>query len=374
MSEIINLPFIQGLDLCEQFFGAAVRPLLNHHFPTLQYAAGRLGAGSDVLGFDTPQSRDHDWGPRGTLFLAEADYAKWAPAIEQLLRENLPLTFRGYPTNYGRHPDGSINLEFSDASPVNHMIKITTAVRFAQAYLALDISQPLRPVDWLCVPSQSLATVQNGRLFHDTLGEMTQLRQMLHFYPHDVWLYLLAGQWTRIAQEDVFVSRTGDVGDDLGSRIIAGRLVRNIMRLAFLLEKVYAPYCKWFGTAFAQLPCAADLTPLFDRVWQAESWQPREAALNEAYLYLARWHNKLHLTDALPTEVGFFHERPYRVIHSEQYADALYDQIQDPEVRALPHGLGNLDQISDSTDILSKPDRFRDFIPLFNAKLDQSGS
>ncbi len=366
-ANIMELPFIQGLDLCEQFFVEVVRPLLNHHFPDLRYAAGRLGAGSDVLGFDTPQSRDHDWGPRGTLFLAKTDFAEQAPTIDQLLREHLPTTFRGYPTHYGRHPDGSINLEFIDAGPVNHMIKITTAARFAQAYLALDITQPLRPVDWLCLPSQSLATVRNGRLFHDSLGEMTQLRQTLHFYPHDIWLYLLAGQWTRIAQEDVFVGRTGDVGDDLGSRIIAARQVRNIMRLAFLLGKKYAPYFKWFGTAFAQLDCAADLTPLFDRTWQAESWQAREAALNEAYLYLARWHNKLQLTEPLPAEVGFFHERPYRVIHSEQYADALYNQIQDPQVRALPHGLGNLDQLSDSTDILSYPNRFPKFAALFAA-------
>lgn len=364
-TNIMKLPFIKGLELCEQFFQEAVRPLLDHLFPNLRYAAGRLGGGSDVLGFDTPQSRDHDWGPRGTLFLAEADFTKLAPAINQMLRQNLPLTFHGYPTHYGRHPDGSLNLEFIDAGPVNHMIQITTTAQFAQAYLALDTNQPLRPVNWLCVPSQHLATVRNGRLFHDTLGEMTQLRQTLHFYPHDIWLYLLAGQWTRIAQEDVFVSRTGDVGDDLGSQIIAARQVRHVMQLAFLLEKQYAPYFKWLGTAFARLSCAADLTPLFNRVWQAESWQQREAALNEAYLYLAHWHNRLQLTDPLPVKIGLFHERPYRVIHSDQYADALYNQIQDPLVRALPRGLGNLDQLSDSTDILSKPERFSQFAPLF---------
>ena len=366
MNTIMQLPFVKGLDLCEQFFLHAVRPLLDKHFPQLRYAAGRLGGGSDVLGFDTPQSRDHDWGPRGTLFLAEDDFAKLAPAIDQLLKNELPLTFQGYPTHYGRHPDGSLNLEFIEAGPVNHMIKMSSAALFAKYYLGLDLTQPIKPVDWLCLPSQHLATLRHGRLFYDTLGEMTQLRQTLNFYPQDVWLYLLAGQWTRIAQEDVFVSRTGDVGDDLGSRVIAARQVRNIMRHAFLLEKSYAPYFKWFGTAFAQLPCAADLMPIFDRVWQAESWRPREAALNDAYLYLARWQNQLHLTEPLPAEVGFFHERPYRVIHTEQYADALYNQIEDPKIRALPRGLGNLDQISDSTDILSSPRRFAKFAPLFD--------
>ena len=374
MNEIMKLPFIKGLDLCEQFFQEAVRPLLDHHFPTLRYAAGRLGGGSDVLGFDTPQSRDHDWGPRGTIFLAEADFAEMAPAIDALLKNVLPLTFRGYPTHYGRHEDGSLNLTFTDSHPLNHMIKFSTAARFAHSYLALDLSQPMQPVDWLCLPSQMLATVRYGRLFHDSLGEMTQLRQTLHFYPHDLWLYLLAGQWTRIAQEDVFVSRTGDVGDDLGSRILAARQVQNIMRLAFLLEKEYAPYPKWFGTAFARLACAEALQPLFAKVWQANNWQTREAALNDAYLYVAKWQNELQLTEPLPVEVGFFHERPYRIIHSDQYADAVTNQIQDPAVRALPHGLGNLDQLCDNTDVLSNADRFHHFASLFKDSNSQTGS
>ena len=365
MSNVMELPFIKGLDLCQEFFEEAVRPIIDRHFPDLRYAAGRLGGGSDVLGFDTPQSRDHDWGPRGTLFLAEADIDHVAPALDKTLRQELPLTFRGYPTHFGHHPDGTLDLQFTDAGPVNHMIQLTTAARFFQDYLALDISQPLQPITWLQLPSQLLATVRYGRLFYDTLGEMTAVRQQLHFYPYDVWLYLLAGQWTRLGQEEVFVGRAGDVGDELGSRIIAARQIRDIMRLAFLLEKTYAPYIKWFGSGFAKLGCAADLMPIFDQVWQAENWRSREAALNKANSYLARWHNDLNLTDPLPTKVDYFHGRPYRVINCDLFTDALYSQIQDPQVRALPRGLGNLDQISDSTDILSYPKRFPKFAPLF---------
>ena len=362
---IMQLPFVKGLALCQLFFTEAVRPLLTQHFPHLCYAAGRLGGGSDVLGFDTPQSRDHDWGPRLTLFLSEADLASQVPAIDQMLRQKLPLTILDYPTNYGRHPDGTTHLAFTDQPPVNHLVEFTTAERFFRNYLALDISRPMQPVDWLLLPSQPLATVRDGRLFHDTLGEVTAVRQRLYFYPHDVWLYLLAGQWTRLAQEEPFVGRTGDVGDDLGSRLIAARQMQNLMRLAFLLEKAYTPYPKWFGTAFAQLSCAADLVPLFDQVWQANRWPQREMALNEASLYLARWHNRLQLTKPLPAEVSSFYKRPYHIIHCDQYADALYQQIQDPQVRALPPGLGNLDQLSDATDILSDPKRYPKFASLF---------
>ncbi len=374
MSKIMALPFIKGLDLCEQFFQEAVRPLLTHHFPNLRYAAGRLGGGSDVLGFDTPQSRDHDWGPRGTLFLAEAEFAELAPAISDMLKHELPFTFQGYPTHYGYHEDGTLNLQFTNERPLNHMIKLTTAVRFAQDYLALEAIRPLTPVEWLCLPSQILATVRYGRLFHDTLGQVTQLRQQLHWYPHDVWLYLLVGQWTRLGQEEVFVGRTGDVGDDLGSRIIASRQIRDLMRLAFLMEKQYAPYSKWFGSAFANLDCASQLILIFEQVWQASTWREREAALNEAYGFMAQWHNQLNLTEPLATEVDFFYERPYRIINCDQFTAALQQQITDPQVLALPRGLGNLDQLSDSTDILSKQNRFHHFKSLFDPGSSQLDS
>lgn len=30
----------------------------------------------------------------------------------------------------------------------------------------------------------------------------------------------------------------------------------------FLLEREYAPYSKWLGTAFSRLPCGAELIPI----------------------------------------------------------------------------------------------------------------
>lgn len=62
--------FIGGLELSRRFYREAVRPLLERPFPDLPHAAALLGTGSDVLGFDTEMSTDHDWGPSVVLFCA----------------------------------------------------------------------------------------------------------------------------------------------------------------------------------------------------------------------------------------------------------------------------------------------------------------
>jgi Domain of unknown function (DUF4037) len=44
------------------------------------------------------------------------------------------------------------------------------------------------------------------------------------------------------------------------------RLVEALMKLRFLMEKKYAPYSKWFGTAFNELRWSQKLAPIFAKV------------------------------------------------------------------------------------------------------------
>ena len=173
-----------------------------------------------------------------------------------------------------------------------------------------------------------------------------------------MWRYLLACQWKRLSQEEAFVGRCGEVGDELGSAVVAARQVRDVMRLCFLMSRRYAPYSKWFGSAFAQLPCAATLTPMLRGVLAATQWNAREESLAAAYRTVAAMHNGLGLTEPVDPATRPYHTRPYQVLHAERFADSLFATITDPEVRRLPL-YGNADQAFDSTDALSSRDNAR---------------
>jgi hypothetical protein len=353
--------FITGLELAERFYGEAVEPILATYFPGVAYSAALIGSGSDVLGFDTPQSMDHDWGPKLMLFLAQVDYERYRDEIDRVLRQKLPREISGYPTDFGRHEDGTTVMTENGSGPINHHVAVHTVHEFFDRYLNVDPDKKLGAIDWLTFPEQRLRSIVSGRVFHDGLGELEPIRVKLHYYPRDVWLYLLAAQWRRISQEEAFVGRCGQVGDELGSRLVATQLIRDLMRLCFLMERQYAPYIKWLGTAFAQLDCAGQLAPIFMRVLNAQSWQEREKHLSSAYQFVARMHNDLGITDPLPTQVSPFHERPFWVIHADRFADAIRATITSEEVKAMPVNLGAIDQFVDSTNVLSYPERFDRF-------------
>ena len=224
----MNRPFIKGLKLSELFYKKAVKPILATHFSDLTYSAGLIGNGSEVLGLDTPQSMDHDWGPRLMLFLTRADHQVYCDELCQVLRQELPHEIHGYPTNLAV-TGVEKTLEGEEvASSTDHSVMFLTIERFFRRVLNFDPTGEIRAVDWLGVPDYSLLGLTKGNVFHDGLGQLEPIRAKLCYYPHDVWLYLLAAQWRRIGQEEAFMGRCGQVSDDLGSRLVAARLVRDL--------------------------------------------------------------------------------------------------------------------------------------------------
>jgi Domain of unknown function (DUF4037) len=317
--------FVPGLELSRQFYHELVRPILDARFPGLPHSAALLGRGSEVLGFDDEMSTDHDWKPRVQLFLREQDQVRHGDGVRDSLRRELPPSFRGSPVDAEVH----------------------TVRGYFLHQLAVDVDGEFEARDWLTFPEHGLRMFTAGEVYHDEVG-LQAVRDRLAYYPRDVWLYLLVAGWWRVHPEINLVGRVGSVGDELGSALLGSRLVSDLMRLCFLMEQQYAPYSKWFGTAFSRLNCGPDLSPTLWNVVQAETWPEREEALLAAYEKLAAMHNALQLTDPVSTEVEQLWNRPFKVAWAD-FPGLLRAQIQDPAVLSIAERwpIGPVDQFRD---------------------------
>jgi hypothetical protein len=355
---------MRGLDLSRRFFHDCVEPILAERWPALRYSACLIGAGSEVLGFDDEVSRDHHWGPRVMLFLSPQDCERLQEPITSHLSECLPYTFLGYPTNF-LPPDpadgGTQLLSAVESGPVRHRVEIYTVAGYLSSYLGIEDWRHLDERDWLTLPQQKLASVVGGDVFRDdaegSAGTLAQMRSALSFYPRDVWLFQMAGAWARIGQEEHLMGRAGSVGDELGSALIAGRVARDVMRLCFLIERRYAPYAKWLGSAFRTLSCGPSLAPALHRAVTASTWQDRERVLVPAYEAVAALHNALAVTETLPTTAKQFFGRGFRVLAIHGFADALIGAIEGDLLTSVTRRspIGGIDFVSDNTDVLEDP-------------------
>jgi Domain of unknown function (DUF4037) len=310
---------VNGIELARRYYDTEVAPGL----AGVPHAAALLGDGSEILGYDDQVSTDHDFGPRVQIFFPDRD----------------------------------------------------TVGDFFAARLGFDPGRGVGVEDWLLSPTQVLAGLTRGAVFHDPRGELARYRSALAWYPDDVWRYALAAGWLKVAQEEPFVGRTGSTGDDLGSRLVAARLARELVRLAFLVERRWAPYAKWLGRAFAELTLAAEVGPLLTNALTAAGWREREAGIGAAGGLLAAATNDLRLCPPVDPATRRFHTRDIRVLDAERFTVALTGAITDPVLRTLMDRVGRragtvarlpgtVDQAVDSTDVLTRPARFRAAAPM----------
>ena len=352
-----NIRFVPGLELARVFYTRMVRPVLDNYFPGLRYSAGLIGGGSEVLGFDDAMSRDHHWGPRLMVFLKPSDMGK-SGKLKKILSEKLPHECLGYPVNFSS-PDpadkGVQLMKERKAGPVNHRVEFFTIRGFSRDYLGFDAGKEPEPADWMTFPQQKLAGLTAGGIFRDDLG-IEKIRKKFRTFPRDVRLYLMAACWRRIGQEEHLMGRAGLAGDELGSALIASRLVRDIMNLCFLLEQKYAPYPKWFGSGFRRLACGGKMESPLKKALAAGTWRKRERYLMIAMGKIAVLHNKSSIAGRVPKRAGWFWDRPFRVYQGERIASTLLKRIKDPRVKKLAARgiLGSVDTISDNTDLLCR--------------------
>jgi Domain of unknown function (DUF4037) len=255
--------FVPGVRLAGEFFAEVVRPLLEAEFPGLGYAAALIGAGSEVLGFDSERSTDHDWGPRLLVFPEDEEAERFGAAVDEMLGRRLPKVFGGYPVAFGVTRD--------PGSGIGHRVEIFGLGGWLAGQPGFDPRGGVTVPDWLAAPWQRLAEVIGGAVFHDGTGGLTRARAALSWYPRDVWRYVLSCQWSRIAEEEAFPGRCAEAGDELGSAVGTARLARDLMRLWLLMPCPARSPTRWCGgwgrpaprirSSTARRPSAISVTP-----------------------------------------------------------------------------------------------------------------
>ena len=322
-----------GAALAQAYAQEVVDPLVDAAFPRLRRSTARLGTGSDVLGLDDAVSRDHDWGLRLTLVVPEDAVA----AVDALLSSRLPAGFRDHPVRFATTWDGE----------VRHRVEVCSAADLLRSRTGMDLAHPPRLVDPLAMTGQAALELTAGPVLRDDDGVLARLRDRVAM-PADVRRWAVASAWDRLEQELPFVGRTGDRGDEAGSRVIAARLAATAMRLGFLLEGRWAPYAKWLGTAFAALPRAGALTLLLERAVAAGSWREREEALATAIDALADLQAGAGLPSLRPATAQFWN-RPFRGVRG--LAATTLEAVEDAVLRGVPL-VGTPDLWSDDVRLL----------------------
>lgn len=309
------MKFIPSLELSQTLYEEQIEPLMARDFPDLQYAAATLGMCSEVLGLDDEISMDHEWGPRLTVYLSEQDHASYAAAIQSAFQESLPKRFRGLDMMW-RQPGVDIHNTRETALYHVRVGTVDGALRFCGGTAAL----PLQDVDWLRVSEQHLLEFTSGRVYRDDVGELTRAREALAYYPNDVLRFLLVGEWNSVGGAWFPIGRMGSRGDGLGVRLQAAQASRHLMQIAFMVSHKYAPYRKWFGTLFSELPVADRLGPVLSALLREERWQQVEERICEATSILLQAQNDLRITSRIAA-------RPKRARDGRHCVDCSFGAI-----------------------------------------------
>ena len=334
-------PFVKGLELNKGFFFDVVKPILEKNHPGLPYSASLLGYGSDVLGFDTETSMDHNWGPRLQLFI---DDEKLICVLNEFFKNALPLQYRDFSVNFtDPEYDGVQRMEFTDRKPVNHLIEIATPENYFKNRYSISKLKNLANNDWLDYISistslsmsieQNLLEITSGLVFCDGLNKLNTLREELKFYPPDICKLRMAALWNYIWNKEAFIGRCIALDDFTGLKINAARIAGYLIKILFYLEERYIPYSKWLGTAFKQLKVYKTTGPMIDAALRENEPSRIEAGLCALYEKVLEEHNKNPHLLHIKNKTRNFFNRPYRVIFAENIVEELVKSITDENIR-----------------------------------------
>ena len=237
-----DLKNIKGLELSKRYFYDIVLPefekKLNDIFSLCAF--GLVGEGSECYGYDDELSKDHDFGPSVCIWLRKDDYLKYKYRINKVL-ETLPKTYLGFQelkeSEWGYNRRGLLNIE-----------------DFYFKFIG-SVNPPQTINDWQKIPETALATVINGEVFLDNLGEFTKIReQLLNYYPEPIRQNKIATRLMNISQHGQYnYVRCLRRNNLVAANQCLYLFVDEVIHLVFLLNRRYKIFYKWANRALLDL-------------------------------------------------------------------------------------------------------------------------
>ena len=262
--ESIEADGLTGMEICKKFYEEYGRAMIHEKFPEYedQMAVGLVGEGSEVFGYDDAFSRDHDFGPGFCIWLPKELYKAMGDKVQEEY-DKLPQTYMGITRATTEMGKGRVGVwRMGD---------------FFEQYTGYR-EPPEIAAAWVEIDDYKLATVTNGEVWRDDLGEFSRRRSGFLAQPPEAYRVKLARMISSMSQMgQANYARSMARKDYVTAAICIAKYMEDTLHCLFLLNDQYAPYYKWLLTGSKSLeilPEVGDmLRALADTKDQRECWK-----------------------------------------------------------------------------------------------------
>lgn len=116
-----------------------------------------------------------------------------------------------------------------------------------------------------------------------------------------------------------------------------------------MYKDTYAPYSKWFGTAFNKLDIDENIKIKITAALRANALTERENNLVEAQALVADLHNASGLTDKIDYNIESYFGRDIKVIFADKFVDATVEKLKGTKLENMPL-IGTMSQFGGLSD------------------------